>query len=268
MRSFVLAVLASAVVFSPALAHAQYGRSVSATRATYANRRGATPTKFVGNVNAAAVSSQYTEAAVYEGGGHACGCSTCQKSCCHEPILGNLLDNAVDLFISLAPCPRPCRGCAMPARCCPYPDVNCDPSCQPSPFFNKLFPCHKLGCGHSGGCTSCAKPACDSCTTKPACTSCTSRGHGDAYETILPPTPEVDMKPNPFGDDPPALEGATRPAPQVRTSNRIKPASGQLRNWYKTTNRAPITSPQLAAPRRAAPPVFVADDASPIAIRE
>lgn len=259
MRLFVLALLASAVVFSPAPAQAQYGRTATLVkRATYANRSGVSPVKPIGHVHSAELQS--AEATVYAGG-HACGCSSCQQSCCQQngcrqPLLGSLLDNAADLFISLAPCPRPCRGCVMPAHCCPYPDVNCDPSCQTSPFFKALFPCNKLGCGSSPACRSCTSPTCHSCSAPArSCTSCTSRGD---HNLIAPPSPEAELKANPFEDDPPALKLPTASRP-LRTPPTIQKASSAQRNWYKTTNRAPITSA-----RQAAPPVFVADDASPI----
>jgi hypothetical protein len=254
MRSFVLAVLASAVVFSPALAQAQYGRSVQTQRATYANRQGVSPVKYVGNVNSS--ESHYVEANVYASSGHGCGCSSCQSGC-REPILGNLLDNAVDLFISLAPCPRPCRGCAVPAHCCTYPPTSCDRSTHRTPFFNALFPCHKLGCGTGSGCQSCAQPA---CTTKPSCTSCATGAH-HGYELHAPPKPEVDTKANPFGDDPPAplYQGAAKPKGTGQTPATVKRTSAQ-QGWYKTTNRAPITS----APRQGPPQVFVADEAAPL----
>lgn len=250
--TMLLAMIATMMAVSPALAQSPYGGYTKVRPASMKTRKVATRTTAATHTEAAVVSHGYHHDAV---GCDACnsGCDSCSSgcnSCCKPPLLPSLIDNLPDLFACLHPCPTPYKSCAAGPHCCPYPkrpviNNHCRPNLLDAIFGTR-------GCCKSSACTSCST----GCATS-GCASCTAGAIEAQPELIVPPNPEAEME-NPFRDDPvqmPMQRGAVRSKPATKTTSRQQ-------QWYKTVRHAPVVVPEDVYE----PSVLVVGGAQPLVV--
>jgi hypothetical protein len=252
MQGKLLAIALVVASASPVLAQNQFGKNPTVRRTTHVKSEG-TPTKYV--------ATRHATGTVSDGGCTSCasggcdsGCSSCSSGCALPPLLPNLMDNCVDLFVRFKPCPSRCGPCARTVHCCPYPKTMPPTNCCHRRFpglLDSIFACK----GHCGkrGCSSCTSGCATGSTSGCGCQAHPGTPYNSHDELIAPPAPMPEMKETPFKDDPDMPREEARRKPTTKTASTPS-------NWYKAASRpAPVHYQGERTPE-----TFVAGNAAPI----